>query len=125
MLLVLAVGGAAVQGVFFDPGRYWSDWIIFEIGARTLTHWHHLPFYSGNPLHLYQDDPVIQIGPPPLLLVAGTQWLSPHVVSGMWVYLMSLMGVGAIGFTEAAARRVCPPERAARIRQSRCSAACH
>lgn len=115
-VLVVVVLGCTVYGVFFDPLRYFSDWLIFEIGARTLTHWHHMAIYSGAPLHLYADDPVIQIGPPALLLVATSQWLSPHVVSALWVGIMALMGVATIGFLEASAHRLAGPAHATRIR---------
>jgi hypothetical protein len=115
-VLLVVVMGSAVYGVFFDPLRYLSDWLIFEIGARTLTHWHHLVIYSGSPLHVYADDPMIQIGPPSLLLVVATQWMSPHVVSALWVGIMTLMGLASVGFLEAAARRVAGPAHATRIR---------
>jgi hypothetical protein len=115
-LLVAVALGSTVYGVWFDPERYFSDWLIFEVGARTLTHYHHLVIYNGAPLHLYANDPMIQIGPPPLLMVVATQWLPPHVVSGIWVGLMTLMGVAALGFIEAAAHRLRGSEPATGIR---------
>jgi hypothetical protein len=83
-----------------------NDWVIFEVGARTLAHWRGMPIYDRPPLHLYADNPTIQIGPPALLLVVATQWLSIHAVNLMWVVLMTLMGVGALGLVEAAASHV-------------------
>ena len=85
-----------------------NDWIIFEVGARTLIHYHHLPMYGGSPLHLYAEDPMIQIGPPALLPVVATQWMSPQPASELFVAVMAVLGVASIGFIEAAARSLTP-----------------
>jgi hypothetical protein len=81
-----------------------NDWVIFEVGARSLTHWHGMAVYAGHPLRLYADNPIIQIGPPALLPVVATQWMSPHTVNVLWVVVMALMGVTAIGCAELTGR---------------------
>ena len=71
-----------------------SDWLYFEFGARTLIHYN--SHYGGGALSLYANHPVIQIGPPPLLVVAAVQWL-PHDPSSLGLAaLMAAVGLWAL-----------------------------
>jgi hypothetical protein len=103
LVVALAFAHAGYATSAHDP----TDWVIFEVGARTLTHYHHLSIYGGDPLHLYANNSLIQIGPPPLLMIAAVQWLwSPHTINVLFVVIMTLMGVASIGFLSAAARHL-------------------
>ena len=87
-----------------------SDWLYFEFGARTLIHYN--SHYGGGALSLYANHPVIQIGPPPLLVVAAVQWL-PHDPSSVGLAaLMALVGLWALRCAEVTARELLPVGRA-------------
>jgi hypothetical protein len=92
-----------------------NDWIIFEIGARTFVHYHHMAIYAGNPLHLYANDPAIQVGPPPLVAVAAAQGLAPHPVALLFGLLMSVAGCATVAAVEALAHRIRHPADHRRI----------
>jgi hypothetical protein len=83
-----------------------SDWLYFEFGARTLIHYN--AHYGGGALSLYANHPVIQIGPPPLLVVAAVQWL-PHNPSSLGLAaLMALLGLWAVRCAETIAHELLP-----------------
>jgi hypothetical protein len=105
-IVLLVVALAFAHAGYVTSAHNPNDWVIFELGARSLVHWHGLSFYGGNPLHLYANNPAIQIGPPALLPVVATQWMSPHTVNVLFVVVMTVMGLAAIGCLEAAAARV-------------------
>jgi hypothetical protein len=86
-----------------------SDWLYFEFGARTLIHYN--PHYGGGALHLYANHPVIQIGPPSLVIVAAVQWL-PHNAAGTgFAALMALAGVWTVRSIDSTARALLPVDR--------------
>jgi hypothetical protein len=92
LLLALGVGWAA--DVLHRQGIAWTDWLNFEIAARTFIHFQHKAVYAGNPFGLYARDPILQIGPPAWLPVAAFQWLNPwHVNIG---FVMAMVGLGVI-----------------------------
>jgi hypothetical protein len=95
----LAFAHAGYESSAHDP----TDWVIFEVGSRTLVHYRGLSFYGGNPLHLYANNPLMQIGPPALLLIVPALWMSPHSVNVLFVVIMTLMGVASIGLLSATA----------------------
>jgi hypothetical protein len=87
-----------------------SDWLYFEYGARTLIHYN--SHYGGGALSLYANHPVIQVGPPPLLVVAAVQWL-PHNPSSLGLAAgMALLGLWAVRCAEITARALVPVGRA-------------
>jgi hypothetical protein len=81
-----------------------SDWLWFEFGARTIVHLN--GHYATGGLQLYAHYPVIQVGPPPLVLVAALQWLPPTVVVVVMGIAMALAGVLCIRIIETVARSV-------------------
>jgi hypothetical protein len=83
-----------------------NDWLPFEVGARILVHWHHLKVWSMPALHLYAGNPQLQIGPPPLLLLAPFERFSPHVVALAFGIAMVAAGAGALAAIEALAVRL-------------------
>jgi hypothetical protein len=85
-----------------------NDWLPFEIGARTLVHYHHMPVFSTPALHVYADNPQLQFGPLPLLLLAPFQSLSPHSVAIGFGMAMVAAGVASMAALESAARRLLP-----------------
>jgi hypothetical protein len=89
---LLLIAGATVMTVWswHVRGSGLDDWLYFEYGARTLAHSGHA--YSSG-LHLYVQHPEIQVGPPPLALLAGFQWLPAVVVRAIFVALMAACGV--------------------------------
>jgi hypothetical protein len=91
-----------------------DDWLWFEFGARTLIHLNS-HFASGG-LQLYAHYPVVQIGPPPLAVVAALQWLSPAAVAQVTGVLMALAGVICVRSAETVARTLVAPEHARRIK---------
>jgi hypothetical protein len=105
-LVLLIVGLVFAHAGYETSAHDPTDWVIFEVGSRTLVHYRGLLVYGGNPLHLYANDPLMQIGPPALLLIVPTLWLSPHSVNVLFVVIMTLMAVGSIGLVSAAARQL-------------------
>lgn len=79
-----------------------GDWIWVEMGARILVH-HHAPPGSGPALHLYADNPIVQMGPPALLAAVPLQWLPPQIESHLAADAMSLLVLPALWFIERAA----------------------
>ncbi|HTW21781.1 MAG TPA: hypothetical protein VME70_16415 [Mycobacteriales bacterium] len=108
-LVLLAVVLVSAHEGYLKSSHNANDWVIFEVGARVLTHYRGIAIYGGNPLHLYANLPIVQVGPPALLPVIATEWMSPHTVNVLWVVLMALMGIASIAFVEAAAARVTAP----------------
>jgi hypothetical protein len=91
-----------------------NDWLWFEFGARTLIHLN--SHYATGSLALYAHYPVVQIGPPPLALVAGLQWLSPATVSLVFGLLMAFAGVLCVRFAEIVGGAMVAPEHARRVK---------
>ncbi len=84
-----------------------SDWLNFEFAARTLIHYN--AHYASGALQLYANHPFIQIGPPPLALVAAVQWLPEHNAVGVgFGALMALAGVWAVRSAETTVRALLP-----------------
>jgi Glycosyltransferase family 87 len=77
-----------------------GDWLLFEYGARTLSH---TARYTAG-LGLYAHYPAIQIGPPALALLALFQWAPPHVVELAFAVAMALAGVWCLRCAERTAR---------------------
>lgn len=101
--LTLAAAATAMTGWSWHArGSGLDDWLDFEYGARTLAHTSHA--YSSG-LHLYVQHPEIQIGPPPLALVAAFQSLPPVVVRAVFVALMAACGVLLVWCAERIAER--------------------
>jgi hypothetical protein len=90
-----------------------NDWLYFEFGARTLIHYN--SHYGGGALRLYANHPVVQIGPPSLVLVAAVQWLPHNAVGTGFAALMALAGVWAIRCIESTARALLPADCHGRI----------
>jgi hypothetical protein len=101
--LVLVLVAALVAGETWHsrkPGV--SDWLYVEYGARTIAHMGGA--YSSG-LHLYARQPEVQIGPPPLAVVAAFQWLPPAAVAAIFVAIMALCGVLVVWCAERIARQ--------------------
>jgi hypothetical protein len=88
-----------------------NDWLNFEYAARTLIHYN--VHYNGGALQLYAHNPFIQIGPPPLLLVAAVQWLPHNAVGVGFGLVMALAGVWAVRSAESTVRALQPARSAA------------
>lgn len=75
--IVAAVGGLWFwrQYVRFGANHPSGDWLFFKIGAFVFEHYD--KDFDSSRLHLYVDYPTIQIGPPPLAVVAVLQSLLP------------------------------------------------
>lgn len=74
-----------------------GDWVVFEVGARVLVHYHHQNIYGGNRWHLYVDNVDLQIGPPAFWLVAAFEWLPfrrLYDVFGVLLPVLSLLTIG-------------------------------
>ncbi len=80
-----------------------TDWSWFELGARSLVHKDGLPIYSDPRLRLYAENPGLQIGPPPLLMVAALEWLPINTIKLVFAVVMGLLGVVSITSVEATA----------------------
>jgi hypothetical protein len=106
VLLALGAGWAAYV-VHAHRARL-SDWLSFEIAARSFIHFQHNMVYAGNPFALYARIPALQFGPPSWLPLAGLQWLSPWGVKVGFVMVMVLLGVLAVMTIEAISRQVLP-----------------
>lgn len=104
LLLAWAIGWFAVR--FGTEQRGLNDWNWFEFGARTLIHLN--SHYASGSLHLYANYPVLQVGPPPLLMVASLQWLAPTVVAWIFGIVMAGLGVWCVKSAESIANRLVP-----------------
>jgi hypothetical protein len=92
-------------GLWFqlDWGRRLGDWAINEFGSRVLLH--ASAAYSGGPggaLHLYANDPKIQMGPPALVLGMPFQLVQPWFGKFLAALVMTSLGVACIRLLEAA-----------------------
>jgi hypothetical protein len=83
-----------------------NDWLNFEFAARTLIHYN--AHYGGGALHLYANNPFIQIGPPPLVLVAAVQWLPHNAVGVGFGLIMAMAGVWGVRCAETTVRALVP-----------------
>jgi len=96
-----------------QPKLFGGDWPWFESGARTLIHLN--SHYSTGALGLYAHFPEIQIGPPPLVVVAALQWLPPSVVRLGMAVVVALAGVWCLRCVELIIRRAVTPDRGRRL----------
>ncbi|HTW19053.1 MAG TPA: hypothetical protein VME70_02445 [Mycobacteriales bacterium] len=96
--------GAFVVAYLTRPKGVLTDWAFFEFSARTLIHLN--AHYDTGALGLYAHNPQIQIGPPPIVLVAALQWLPPSVVDLLMTALMTLAGLWCLRCGEQIARRL-------------------
>jgi hypothetical protein len=71
----------------------------------VLVHYQHQSIYSDPRLHLYVDNVDLQIGPPPLWLLAAFEWLPFRTIYVLFTYVLAGLGLIAIGFTTATGRR--------------------
>jgi hypothetical protein len=94
-LILAATGAFTAWGYSLTANWYFSEWTYFELGARTLIHYHHESLYSGGGLHLYVTDPQLQIGPLAFLLIAPFEWLPWSIVAALFVAVMALCGLAA------------------------------
>jgi hypothetical protein len=85
-----------------------NDWLPFEIGARTLVHYHHMFAFQTPFLHLYAESPQLQFGPLPMLLLAPFQALSPHGVAIGFGVAMIAAGVASMAVIIDTARVLAP-----------------
>ena len=95
-----------------------NDWIPFEVGARTLVHYHHIKAFQTPALHLYADTPFLQFGPLPIYLLAAFQSFKPHAVATGFCVAMITAGVVSIAALESAACALVPPQRQAQVRRT-------
>jgi len=84
-----------------------SDWGFFNVGARVLTHYQNRPLYGDPRLHLYVDNPSLQIGPPPIELVAAFYWMDSRTLVLVFALAMAVLGVVAFGCLERVALTWC------------------
>ncbi|HVT22358.1 MAG TPA: hypothetical protein VHE57_13330 [Mycobacteriales bacterium] len=70
-----------------------SDWVVIQVGARTLVHYHLTNLYSGPRLHVYVDNPDIQIGPPVLWSVAAFEWLNDQALYKLFSVVSAVIGL--------------------------------
>src|SRR5579875_188865 len=111
LMALLAVPTFVVATTYRSKGL--DDWLWFEFGARVLIHYG--PHYTGG-LHLYAEHNIVQIGPPPLLVVAALQWLPPHVVGTLLAAVMAAVGIGCIRCAELTALALAPTAKRGRTR---------
>ena len=95
-----------------------NDWLPFEVGARTIVHYHHMWEFSTPALHLFADNPLLQFGPLPALMLAPFQVFSPHGVAIGFGLAMVVAGVAAMAALEAAARTLLPAAMHPRARRT-------
>ena len=100
LLLAWAYGWFAIA-YETRPKGVLTDWLWFEFGARTLIHLN--SHYASGALGLYAHNPEIQIGPPPLAIVACFQWLSPHTVRLLLTIAMAAAGIWCVRCVELTA----------------------
>ncbi len=82
-----------------------GEWLFFKAGAFSLVHVG--PHFQGSALHLYVDNPALQIGPPPLVLVAVLQhYLTPAGATLVAALFMAGCGLLVVAAVEATVRAV-------------------
>jgi hypothetical protein len=113
--LLLLIGLACAHAGYDSSKGHPNDWMEFEIGARTLVHWHHLAIYNIPALHLYAVNSALQIGPPSFLLIAPFQFLSPHVVNVGFVAFMVVLGLCSVRFAELTGHALQPDGAGVRL----------
>ncbi len=100
--LVLAAGAAAlfVPRYLATGGNHPAgEWLFFKAGAFGLTH--ETAAFTTPALHLYEANPQLQIGPPPLLVVAVLQhYLTPAGATLAAAVLMAAAGIGLVRVLE-------------------------
>jgi hypothetical protein len=112
---VLLVWGAGwfVAAYATRPTGILTDWLWFEFSARTLIHLN--SHYSTGALGIYAHNPEVQIGPPPIVLVAAFQWLAPATVRLLFTSLMGLAGLWCVRCVERIADRQSVVDRRASL----------
>jgi hypothetical protein len=105
-LFIAAAGGLLAAHMIAVRGHGITDWLLFESGARSLIHFHHIQAYGGHALDLYVRLPGLQIGPPAILPVAAFQWLPPWTVNKLFVGVIVALGVAGVRAAELAARTI-------------------
>ncbi|HVT22085.1 MAG TPA: hypothetical protein VHE57_11945 [Mycobacteriales bacterium] len=86
-----------------------GDWVLFEVGARSLVHYHHNNLYGGNRWHLYIENADLQIGPPAFWAIAIFEGLKFRTIYALFGFVMPALGLLAVGsatLTGAATRTV-------------------
>jgi hypothetical protein len=102
-VILLLVGLASFLPEHFIIGNRATDWVYIEYAARSIVHLnHHYPAGFG----VYASRPMIQIGPPPIFLVAAVQWLPPALVTFGFGLLMVGLGVATVAACEGLARQL-------------------
>ncbi len=105
--VLLAAIACVLAWVGFEQTKYLNnDFVIFLVGAYTLNH-HHGPLtaFTDPRLHVYVDNPHIQIGPPALIIGALLGGLTALRMKFVITMGMALMSVGAIAAVDLAAHR--------------------
>ena len=114
-LLLFGWGVIWFLPAFERTSRVLNDWLPFEVGARTLVHYQNMKVWSTPALHLYVDNPQLQIGPPPLLALALFQHLSPYVVALGFGLVMCALGIVSLAALEACAKALTEPRHHVRL----------
>lgn len=92
ILLVETVTVFVPQYLVTTANRTLGEWYFFLAGAEGLTHG--TPGFGAPALHLYVNNPNLQIGPPPLELVAVIQhYTTPTQVEVILATVMALVAV--------------------------------
>lgn len=110
-LLLVAVGVTCMVPPYLRTWHTLNEWNVFEVGARTIVSYHGMWQFGGGALHLYSNNPLIQIGPPPILALALFQWANPQLVAFIFAMSMVLMGVASIFAVERMALALVPADR--------------
>jgi hypothetical protein len=95
-LLGVAVAGVCAYLGYLRTQHAATDWVVFEVGARTLVHYHHESTYAGSRWDLYVENVSIQIGPPALWAVAGFTWMSLKSAGILFVGVIAALGLVAV-----------------------------
>jgi hypothetical protein len=109
LALIAVTLGLAMQNGFY------GDWHVFEIAARYLVQRHHPVALPGGFLHLYDELPKLQFGPPSFLVMTPFQLLPPTPARLSSVAMVMLVGVGGIASLDRATHYLAK-DAAARVR---------
>jgi hypothetical protein len=72
----------------------------------VLVHYHGNPLYGGGALHVYVNNPQLQVGPPALWPIAAVEWLPVRAEEALFVVVMAILGLGAVAAVMATGRIV-------------------
>jgi hypothetical protein len=103
--VVLVSGWFAWLGYRTSPLLLHGDWGFFESGARSLVRYHGQSLYRASSLHLYANNPELQIGPPALLLVAAAESLATRTIEELFTGIIAALGVVSLLSAGHASRR--------------------